>query len=123
MKYFWIKYQQEMGLVKDESKSVSVSIDLNSTEKLSSDTSEEFYSCAQKQPVSSPIRKFGKIVRCNPDGKLAPTIKCLNQSVYKYSNDVNLDITFGLIDLDDLEIDSNENETLSEVSFILTAIY
>lgn len=65
MKYFWIKYQQEMGLVKDESESVS--IDLNSTEKLSSDTSEEFYSCAQ-QPVSSPIRKFGKIVRCNPDG-------------------------------------------------------
>ena len=51
------------------------------------------------------------------------TIKCVNQSIYKYSNDVNLDITFGLIDLDDLEIDSNENETLSEVSFILTAIY
>ena len=66
MKYFWIKYQQEMGLVKDESESVS--IDLNSTEKLSSDTSEEFYPCAQRQPVSSPIRKFGKIVRCNPDG-------------------------------------------------------
>lgn len=77
MKYFWAKYQQEMGIVKDEPESID---NINTSEKLSCDTSEEIYSCAQP-PVSSPIRKFGKNIRCNPDGKLAPTIKRLTQSI------------------------------------------
>lgn len=117
MKYFWTKYQKEMTIVKEP-----VSIDINTTEKLNCDTSEEFYSCAQPQPMSSPIRKYGKNNRCNPDGNKPLTIKCLNQSIYikiaMLLHCYTLDITFGLIDLDDFGIDSNVNETLSEVSFI-----